>query len=173
MSPAEPNTKESSSDQVWVQNGTNLVETPNMKSTNGFGALLLLTDDDQIFDNWNAKNDGIEVQSTRRVKRDKPFFTVVIFTNPGADSKKQCSVTGDITIRKPDGTVYGALTNVNFWTALPAPKSGELQLAVDYMGIVIEKKDPPGKYRVEVIVRDKIKKVEISLSDFFVVEQNK
>lgn len=173
MVSAEPNAKASQSDQGWVQNATNRIEMPNMKSSKGFGASLWLTDDAQFFDNWEKDTAGVKIEPMRQVKRDKPFFTVVIFTNPGADSKKQCNVTGDITIRKPDGTVYGAMTNANFWVALPAPKQGELQLAVDYMATVIEKKDPPGKYSVEVIVRDNIKKAEISLSDSFVVEKDK
>lgn len=173
MVPAELNAKASSSDPGWVQNGTNRVEMPNMKSSKGFGASLWLTDDAEFFDNWEKDTVGVRIEPMKQVQRDKPFFTVVIFTNPGADSEKQCNVTGDITIRKPDGTVYGAMTNANFWTALPAPRPGQLQLVVEHMGIVIEKKDPPGKYRVDVIVRDNIKKAEVSLSDSFVVEQDK
>ena len=173
MVSAEPNAKASQSDQGWFQNGTNRVEMPNMKSSKGFGASLCLTDDTQFFDDWNKESPGVKIKEMKRATRNKPFFTVVIFVNPSTDSKKQCNVTGDITIRKPDGTVYGAMTNANFWVALPAPKPGELQLAVEYMGTVIEKKDPPGKYSVEVIVRDNIKKAEISLSDSFVVEKDK
>lgn len=156
----------------WMQNGTTLVETNNTKSCKGFGAQLWLTDKTKFFEDWNKPTPGVMLQPTRRAIRGKPFFTVIIFVNPGVLPDGNCDVTGDIIVKKPDGTVYGEIRDANFWKKLPSP-GNDLQLAVDYLGIVIEPNDPAGRYLVEAVVRDNVKGVELILSEYFTVEKNK
>ena len=149
-------------------------ETPpakedNVKASKGFGAQLWLTDDAEFFTNWNKESAGVLIRSTETATIGKPIFSVIIFANPGADSNGLCNVTGDIIVKKPDGSVYGDTIDANFWRNLPPPSIGQLQLAVDYLGIAIEENDPFGTYTVEAKVIDQINDITITLHKSFQV----
>ena len=151
-------------------------ETPsakeeNVKASKGFGASLWLTDDVDFFDNWNTESEGVPLRSAETATIGKPIFTVIIFANPGADSDGLCNVAGDIVVKKPDGSVYGDIIDANFWRNLPPPPPGQLQLAVDYLGIAIEENDPFGTYTVEAKVIDQVSGVPITLRKSFQVNQ--
>ena len=72
-------------------------------------------------------------------------------------------------MKKPDGSVYGDTIDANFWRNLPPPSIGQLQLAVDYLGIAIEENDPFGTYTVEAKVIDQINDITITLHKSFQV----
>ena len=88
----------------------------------------------------------------------------LVETNGSAD------VTYDALVFKPDGSAYGRESDLTVAQGVdPAP--GELHRACKYAGIRIEPKDPAGVYTVEVVVRDKVKKVELRLTRKFTVEE--
>ena len=158
--------------QTWLANGTNPVEAANMKTSKGFGAQLWLTDEtEEFFDNWNKDTPGVIIRPTRTAIRGKPFSTIIIFINPGTGSNWLCDVTGDIIVKKPDGTVYGEARDANVWRNLPPPGLNQLQLAVDSLGIVIEEDDPSGRYTVESTVIDHVKNTQVTLTEYFDVDQ--
>lgn len=160
--------------QTWLKNGTNLVEAANVKSSHGFGAQLWLTDKaEEFFNNWNKESAGVNLKQMSEATRGIPFSTIIIFTGPGIGSNNLCFVTGDIVVKKPDGTVYGETRDANFWRNLPPPAPGQLQLAVDSLGIVIEDNDPSGRYTVEATVRDRVKNTHVTLSEHFDVAERK
>ena len=139
-----------------------------MKAKNGFGAQLWLIDDERFFTEWKKSTPGVNINPVRRAVRGKPLFAVIVFAGAGG-SNGLCNVTGDIIVQTPDGKKYGDIKDANFWQKLPPPESGQLQLGVDYLGIVIEKKDPAGKYAVKATVADKITGTVLTLAtDFFV-----
>jgi hypothetical protein len=76
-------------------------------------------------------------------------------------------VTCDIIVRKPDGAVYGEQKDVVGWKGKYVVPAHNLQLAQGRMGIRIEPQDPSGVYIVETIIRDNIKKIELSLKTTF------
>jgi len=160
--------------QTWLQNGTNLAEESNVKTSQGFGAQLWLTDKaKEFFDNWNKETAGVKLKNTRKATRGIPFSTIIIFAGPGTGSNALCDVTGDIVVKKPDGTIYGETRDANFWQNLPPPAPGQLQLAVDSLCIVIEDNDPSGRYTVEATVKDRVKKTQVTLSEHFDVAEQK
>jgi len=160
--------------QTWLQDGTNLVEAANIKSSHGFGAQLWLTDKaEEFFKTWNKETAGVNLKQTREATSGIPFSTIIIFTGPGIGSNDLCDVTGDIVVKKPDGTIYGETRDANIWRNLAPPAPGQQQLAVDSLGIVIEDNDPSGRYTVEATVRDRVKKTQVTLSEHFDVAEQK
>jgi hypothetical protein len=147
-------------------------DSESQKATNGFGAMLFLTEDKKFFDAWEDSTPP-HFTPVSTARRGVPVFTVVIFAGPGLRPNGEADVTFDITVRKPDGSVYAEQKNVvaSQDRADPSPKA--LHLARDYMGIRIEPKDPAGNYTVEAVVRDRVKKVELRLQQRFIVKKDK
>jgi len=154
----------------WHVDGKPLDDSEAHTSTNGFGAMLFLTEDEKMFANWDGPG-GPHFKPVSVARRGVPVCTVLIFVGAGLKSDGKADVTFDVVVRKPDGSIYGkdkdmvgAQDQID-----PAPRA--LQLARDYMGIRIEPKDPAGIYTVEVLVRDNVKKVELRLKQRFTVEK--
>ena len=145
-------------------------EKPNIKSSGGFGAQLWLTDDPDFYKNWNKPTPGYKLRTVNNALRGKPIFPVVIFAGPGTNEKNLCDVIVSIVVKTPDGKIYGELPNGNCWQNLPPPPEGNLQISNASMGIVIEEKDPSGRYTVEATVKDKVKNVELYLKQYFDVK---
>ena len=142
--------------------------TPSMKSKNGFGAALFLTENAKIFEDW-SKPEAPKFTPVEKARRNAPIFTVILFAEPGTDATGTANVTGDIIVRKPDGGVYGEQKNTALWKHKYPAHSHATQLSEGYLAIRIEPNDPSGIYTVEVRVHDQIKNVELSLKRTFYV----
>jgi hypothetical protein len=133
-----------------------------------FGAQLFLTENAQVFQDWN-KPETPKITPVEKVRRNVPIFTVILFVEPGTDTTGVANVTCDIVVRKPDGGIYGQQKNTVLWRRKYLAHSHVLQLSEGYMGIRIEPKDPSGTYSVEVVVDDHIKNVHLPLKTTFEV----
>jgi len=158
-----------SSDQHWQNSkGENVENETNIKSKNNFGAQLLLTDDKDYMKKWEQPADGFYVHAVHTAIRKQPIFTLITFVNPGVDENGVCNISADVVVKTPDGKVYGEeIKEGDCWQNMPAPPAGNIQLSKFSMGIVIEEIDPPGRYTVNVVVKDKVKNTELQLSDYF------
>ena len=155
---------------AWRKDGKPAADTPNMKSKNGFGAQLYLTQSAQFFEDWNKPGTpNLTELKNNRAHRNAPLFSAILFVDPGIDSKGSVDVTYDIVIRKPDGSIYGEQKDFVGLKGKYVAPAHSLQLAKERMGIRIDSQDPSGTYTVEVMVRDHIKKVELPLKAAFEV----
>ena len=153
---------------AWREDGKPAADTPNVKSKNGFGAQLYLTESAQFFEDWN-KPETPNLPTLEKAHRKVPLFTAILFVDPGTDSNGSVDVTYDIVIRKPDGSIYGEQKNAVGLKGKYIVPAHDLQLAKERMGIQIDSQDPSGTYTVEVTVRDHIKKVKLPLKATFEV----
>jgi len=153
----------------WMLDGNPVQEKPNMKSKDGFGAQLFLTESTQFFEDWN-KPDPPQLVPLTRVMRDARFYTVLLFADPGVDPAGAASVTCSIVIHAPDGTVYAKTGELVCWQGKYPAQPHNLQLSQGSMANRIDPKAKPGVYTVEVTMRDNIKKVELPLQTTFEVQ---
>ena len=153
---------------AWRKDGKAAADTPNMKSKNGFGAQLYLTQSPQFFEDWN-KPGTPNLKMLEKAKRNVPLFSAILFVDPGTDSNGAVDVTYDIVIRKPDGSIYGEQKDFVGLKGKYVVPAHDLQLAKERMGIQIDSQDPSGTYTVEVTVHDHIKKVDLPLKATFEV----
>ena len=137
--------------------------------TNGFGVQLFLVEGDKFFTDWE-KPEPPHITPVLVARRGVPIRTVIVYVGAGLKSDGSADVTYDALVFKPDGSAYGRESDLTVAQGVdPAP--GELHRACKYAGIRIEPKDPAGVYTVEVVVRDKVKKVELRLTRKFTVEE--
>jgi hypothetical protein len=94
---------------------------------------------------------------------------VILFADPGIDAAGNANVTFDMTIRKPDGTLYIPAKTGECWRGGYSAASHNLQLSKGHMAIQIASGDPAGVYTIEVNVHDNIKKVDLPLKTTFEV----
>ncbi|MBV9657932.1 MAG: hypothetical protein JO295_07460, partial [Verrucomicrobia bacterium] len=129
----------------------------------------------------------------RNATRGHQFFAAILFANCAPDPRGAASVNYDVTVRRPDGTLYGQSkslvgcqgplvarpTAANSSPSLSAAESPPpvatpaaapaLQLGRDYLGILLGDNDPVGVYTVEALVRDRIGDTELALKTTFTV----
>jgi hypothetical protein len=158
-------------EEGWSINGKEVTEdTENVKTKDGFGVQLWLIKPNDFFEKWNTPETP-KMAVTKTAKRNIPISTVILFINPGVNEKNECDIVYDMVIKKPDGGVYADLKDVEVWCNKPAPPKNKIQLAVQNIGIDIENKDPLGKYTVYAVVKDRVKRAELSLHQEFIAEE--
>ena len=157
-------------DDGWLQNGKPVPDSDNIKSKNGFGAQLWIIHDRSFFDDWN-KPGTPDLPITETVMRNKPVFIVFLFINPGLDQESRAHVTADVTIRSPDGKMYGDFKDIEIWRRrYAAPRNG-IQLAVDNLGLKIEDGEQLGVYQIEATITDHIAKTTLELKTAFTAKE--
>jgi hypothetical protein len=153
----------------WRKDGKPVADSDSQKARGGFGALVLLVDDTKFFDDWK-KPDAPHFKSVVTAKRMVPVHVAVIFAGPGAGPSGTADVTCDVTVLKPDGSIYGEQKGL-VATRDRVPSPTMLSLADERLVVRIEPKDPSGTYTVEAVVKDNVKKVELKLKERFTVDK--
>ncbi|MBE7211430.1 MAG: hypothetical protein INR65_10470 [Gluconacetobacter diazotrophicus] len=141
-------------------------DTDNIKSQGNFGAQLWLVADPQFFQNWR-KPDSPSLDPVEAAVRGQPLYTVIVFYGPARDAKSQASVTYDLVVRRPDGSVYAENKDL-VGCQSPAPADERmLCLGRDHLNITLAPDDPAGKYTIEATVRDNVGKAAVTLKQAF------
>ena len=146
------------------------VTGPNIASKQGFTAQLWLTEHEEFFHKF-AQGGDVRFDGTTNARRDVPVFITFFITGPGLDASGAADVAADITVRKPDGTIYFQAKDAPCWSAKYPYSPESTQVADAKVKLRIEPKDPAGQYSVEATIRDKIKKIDLSLKKTFDVAQ--
>lgn len=125
------------------------------KSENGFSAMLLLSDEpDDVLRSWATPGTGVPIKTADTITRGVPIVAFVLFAGCRPDENGLCNASADFTILRPDGSVYESFSDRDLWKRKPAPPHGMLRLSAEYVGVVIEPRDPLGRYQVRVSVHD-------------------
>ncbi len=141
----------------------------NIKAVGNYGAQLYLIGDVNFFQDWR-KPETPSVTPLDLVVRGQPLYTAIIFYGEARDNGGLANVSYDITVRRPDGTIYDKRDSMIGYQALAPTSDRELQLGRNYLSIVIGDDDPTGIYTVEVNVHDKVGRVDLPLKQTFVVK---
>lgn len=139
-----------------------------------FSGSLVLSGDTKAFIKHMqaAKKSGKVVipASSTEVSKGKEAVVFVFFSGCKADKKtKKCDATISFKVVKPDNKVYVDVKNRVLSNGMP-PKKGTMMLSEAKLGIVFEKKDPKGSYKVVATVTDKVAKKTLKLSRAFTVK---
>lgn len=84
----------------WLEDGDRALDSPNMKSKDGFGAQLFLIEDEQFFNDWNRPTPP-KLAPVKKARRGTPIFTVLILAGMGTDSEGYANVTYDLVFANP------------------------------------------------------------------------
>lgn len=157
----------------WREGAKDVPDTAWSKHKGRFGAMLLLSDKPEEFlKGWAQPTEGVPIQTTDTVARGVPIVAFVIFTGCEPDDKGQCNASVDFIVLKPDGSEYARFEDKDLWKHKPAVEENALQLAADYIGVVIEPDDPLGQYEVQVTTRDLNANIRLDLKQSFRVTES-
>jgi hypothetical protein len=155
----------------WLESGKPVPDTQWRKAWGQNGAMLHLTDKPgELFEAWEKPAAGVPVSTTEVATRGEPLVGVIFFSGCTPDTSGMCDARAKLQVFKPDGSPYGDEELVEIWVGKPAFPSGQLQLSVDAIGVVIEPHDPIGTYTVRAQLHDLISGAEVELKRTFSVE---
>lgn len=137
-------------------------------SENGLRLLYFFTNE-QFFEEW-SKPEPPHVSSVKSANRGDRIFPVILYGTDAADVNGNAFLTYDITILRPDGSVYGTFSDLTICRDEPADNI-HLHLLEQPASITIEEEDPSGDYTVNVVIHEKNKEVSVPLSLSFHVEE--
>ncbi len=140
----------------------------NIKAVGNYGAQLYLVADAAFFQDWR-KPETPSITPIDLAVRGQPLYTAIIFYGEARDNGGLANVSYDVTVRRPDGSIYDQRDSMIGYQALAPTSDRELQLGRNYLSIVIGNDDPAGTYTVEVTVHDKVGRVDLPLKQTFVV----
>jgi hypothetical protein len=102
------------------------------------------------------QGENFKLANVKMARRGEPIAAFVVFSACGRDKEGNCDLRMDMVILDPGGKVYGESKGTEVWVGKAAPAAGTTQLSVGYLMIVIEPKDPPGRYRIKAHISDRI-----------------
>jgi hypothetical protein len=114
----------------------------------------------KFFDDWQ-KPVTPKIEPIDTYKRGEEVFPIIVFATNGKDFQLNANLTYDITITKPDGSIYGHFEQLNVWKDSPAPVLHLLKQSID---IRLEQTDPLGVYKVYMIIYENNKKVKVDVN---------
>ena len=148
--------------------GKPAADTPDHKSIGGFEAQVFLTDNPRIFVDWSGQKSP-KIKPAEVARRGVPIYAGILFADHSLDAGGKANVTCDFTVRKPDGSVYAKEKDIPVWRSRYPAHAPGLQISEGSMGIIIDPPDPAGRYTVEAVVHDTIKKTDLTVETTFEV----
>ena len=142
--------------------------TDNIRSAGSFGAQLYLTADANYSEEWR-KPGTPTINPVEIADRNVPIFTVVIFYGEGHTQAGLGNVSYDISIQRPDGTIYERRDALVGFQNLAPTDEHELQLGRNFLSVTIGLDDPAGLYTVIATVHDNVSRIDLPLKQTFVV----
>ncbi len=143
--------------------------TDYIKSAGNFGAQLYLIADGGFFVDWR-KPETPTIAPIDLAIRGQPLYTAIIFYGEARDNGGLANVSYDATVHRPDGSIYERRDGMVGFQGLAPTSDRELQLGRNYLTIVIGEDDPVGVYSVDVVVHDRVNRVDLPLKQTFVVK---
>lgn len=140
------------------------------KSTAGkLTAMLVITDKPKLYTRkWSKDKDelpiGMVVSTT---KKSKLVVALVFFKGCGGDRYKRCDAEIKFSVFKPNGKLYAKRSGLSLWKN-KVIRSG-LMLSEANLALSFDPKDPLGKYKVVVLIKDNVTKKNMTLIRYLTV----
>jgi hypothetical protein len=157
----------------WSLDGRPMPDAPNRKWRGGFGAnLLVISHPSEFVKQWAAapSDHVLEVPEVSTAKRGDRLAIVVFFAGCKTDESGRCNAVYDLTILRPDGSTMHGFQDLELWKQQAPANTSHVQLGAAIPQITFEGTDPPGTYRIRVVVRDDNRDVTLELETTLNVE---
>ena len=158
---------------AWMnKSGERLPETAYRKSSGDFVAqMIFIGDENELFTTWNKPAESVNVKDIETIDVNSPISTFIVFGGCKPDDKGKCNVAMRFRVIGPDGKIYSETPEMEVWNAKPAPPDRSLQLSIDYLKIVVEPHEQPGRYVVNTEVQDKHSGSVLKLQKSFIASK--
>jgi hypothetical protein len=147
----------------WSQNGQPTPDATDRKSSEGFGAhLVVISHFPEFIKEWTETppEHTPKVPAVTKAKRGERLAIILFFGGCKAGASGTCNALYDLTIVRPDGSTMNNFTDLELWKK-EAPPNVQLSAAIPQ--VQFEHNEPVGMYRIRVVARDENRKVTLQL----------
>jgi hypothetical protein len=126
-------------------------------------ALLHVTDDaEALYHFWNTQEGNVPLQELASVAPGTHVETVVLFSMCQPDTKGNCQVWGNASVKTERGEVLSEGARIALWVDRPAPPPGTLGISEHGVGLVTDLS--AGAYFFQLEVEDTVGKRTVTLA---------
>lgn len=145
-----------SAQDVWQQDGEAAPADRSRAARDGFGAMLLTTNDREGFLRaWDGPTPP-HLDISDRATRGAPIAAMLLFYGCRAGADGNCNVTAEFTILQPGGQVYGEPFSGEAWRGAPGP-DGAIRLSTTNISLIVEPQDPMGIWTIRIRITDHVR----------------
>ena len=156
----------------WKMNDKEAPANPAQASKDGFGVLMLVTDDSEGFIKaWQGPTPP-QVSTTEQVTRGKPVEAMLIFSGCQPAENGNCNVGVELSVTGPDGAPYGEALQGPIWQGPPPPQYN-LQLGQSGLGFILEPEDNLGVYTLRANVTDHVAGTTVAVQQAITAAESK
>ncbi len=150
----------------WLMNGIPATDSPDHKTVNGFGGVIIVVRDPKAFvEMWN-KPDFPDFDTVKDVGPSIQIGTFVMFAGCKPGSNGKCDTTVDYSLIDPAGKVSQTPPDQVIWNEVPPPKQNT-HISKASMVLKFRESDQRGTYTVKAVVHDKNADISFELETKF------
>jgi hypothetical protein len=150
-------------DFVWRDpQGKPVPDSDHQKSVQGFGGLLLLTQDADWKEKW-ARPEPPRFTGSDTVKLGEKITALVFFVNALKDAGGNVHLQCDFLITRPDGSISTDAQDVDCFTGPVSGSDHNLRLVGVTPEFIGEAADLPGTWTINVRLTDTVRDVAVEL----------
>jgi len=145
-------------------------EQANQTKENKLTAHIVMSHSADFIGHWLSRNEHRQLPDTQviKVEHGKKFYAAFLAKGLEGNHASRYQFDVDWKLYKPDGSVMFSEANYARGSG-PLSEDPKFSLAYPSLYIVLDKTDPPGKYKLEAVVKDKVtqaRAVDVYLFDF-------
>ncbi|PPT93580.1 MULTISPECIES: hypothetical protein [Xanthomonas] len=153
----------------WVdRQGRSVPASPSRNTVQDFGASLLVTSDTDWEQKWTTPSDTVpHFKAVDHVGTGEALFVLTFLSNPGLDERRHADVVCSIRVTDPTGHVAQDTVDTPCLQGEIKGDPRNVYLAQATLQVIAEASDPPGRWQVQVTVKDRRRGVSIPLTGAF------
>lgn len=147
---------------------TLLAESGRPVTQNDFTGLLLVTPDADWQQKWNTSEATVpKFNQASTVRYGEQLSILTFFANPKADKSGNVDVVCNLKVVRPDGSLSVDAKDVQCAKGKLQGHPRNVRLSPAVLKFVGEESDPPGVWKVEVKLTDKVRGTSLTLKSQF------
>lgn len=156
---------------TWLDaQGQPATESDSSRSIDGFSGMLIVTPDKDWAEKWNTPPETAPHFSTaKEVTNGNTLFMLTFFAGPGRDSTGRTDVRCDFSLLRPDGSKSIEQTDALCFQFELGEDPTSVFMAPAVIGFLAEGADQRGTWTFHMILKDKVRGVDLPLKASFVV----
>ena len=155
----------------WTKDGKPLRDNSWRQQKSGFRVALLLVDEPEQWDaKWKVRAPDLDLSGIQTLRRNRPAQIVIVFAGCPENAKGYCDVVADFRTVRPDGEAVLNEKDQPFWSGKRSPAGRNIARAATGYTFAVDDSLPAGRYKVETIIKDRVKGIRFKLEREFKVE---
>lgn len=152
------------------ENGQPIAETESLRSSNGFGGMLLVTADEDWAEKWaTPPATAPHYSTTATVAVGETVMTLIFFANPQVDDEGLAEIRCDLKVTRPGGSISVDARDVECYKGEILGNPSALRMSNELLGFIGEENDERGEWITDIRLTDVVRGVSLDLRARFVL----